>query len=154
MTFKSIEIFYRLLRSTFYTVLSQTVILLEWTLKISWFCLPVIIKIQKIKIIKDNHIIWICYILSQTSCFLRRPQKLTKSSPSIWRLLVKLTVKIFSILVAFLENKNFNDKDILFIDNQNPCCIACCMQFAEMIILWDFECHCQITPSVCTRNVY
>ena len=33
-----------------------------------------------------------------------------KSSPLIWRLLhtVKLTVKILSIFVAFLENVNFN----------------------------------------------
>ena len=39
-------------------------------------------------------------------CFLRRPQKLTKSSPSIWHLLhnFKWTVKISSIFVAFLEN--------------------------------------------------
>ena len=44
-------------------------------------------------------------------CFIvRRPQNVTKSSPSIWHLLdnVKLTVKILSIFVAFLENKNFN----------------------------------------------
>ena len=42
-------------------------------------------------------------------CFLRRPQKFTKSSPSIWHLLhnVKSLVKIFSIFVAFLENINF-----------------------------------------------
>ena len=35
-----------------------------------------------------------------------------KSSPSIWHLLrnVKLTVKISSIFVAFLENMNFNVK--------------------------------------------
>ena len=40
---------------------------------------------------------------------LRRPQKLTKSSPSIWHnvVSVKLTVKISSIFVAFLENTNF-----------------------------------------------
>ena len=45
----------------------------------------------------------------QNSCFLRRPQKLTKSSTSVWHLLhnVKLTVKILSIFVAFLENLNF-----------------------------------------------
>ena len=38
-----------------------------------------------------------------------RPQKLTKSSPSIWHyvLSVKSTVKISSIFVAFLENTNF-----------------------------------------------
>ena len=43
-------------------------------------------------------------------CLLRRPQKLTKSSPLIWHLLhnVKLTVKILSNFVAFLENINFN----------------------------------------------
>ena len=43
-------------------------------------------------------------------CFQRRPQKLKKSSPWIWHLLhnVKLTVKISSIFVAFLENMNFN----------------------------------------------
>ena len=37
------------------------------------------------------------------------PKKLTKSSPSILRLLntVKLTVKILSIFVAFLQNMNF-----------------------------------------------
>ena len=42
-------------------------------------------------------------------CFLRRPQNLTKSSLSIWHLLhnVKLTVKISSVFVAFLENMNF-----------------------------------------------
>ena len=35
-----------------------------------------------------------------------------KSSPSIWHLLhnVKLTVKISSIFVAFLENMNFKKK--------------------------------------------
>ena len=45
-------------------------------------------------------------------CFLR-PQKLTKSSPSIWHLLhnVKSTVKISSIFVAFLENMNFKYMD-------------------------------------------
>ena len=45
----------------------------------------------------------------QFSCFLRRPQKLTKSSLSIWHLLhnVKSTVKISSIFVAFLEDMNF-----------------------------------------------
>ena len=34
---------------------------------------------------------------------------MTKSSPSIWQLLhnAKLTVKILSIFVAFLENTNF-----------------------------------------------
>ena len=39
--------------------------------------------------------------------FLRRPQKLTKSSLSIWRYVisVKLTVKISSLFVAFLEHK-------------------------------------------------
>ena len=44
-------------------------------------------------------------------CFLRRPQKLTKSSPSIWRLLCKVSKqrwRFFKILVAFLENMNFN----------------------------------------------
>ena len=41
----------------------------------------------------------------------KRPQKLTKSSPSIWHLLhtVKSTVKIF---VAFLENTNFNTQPL------------------------------------------
>ena len=41
---------------------------------------------------------------------MRRPQKLTKSSPSIWQyvLTVKSTMKISSIFVAFLENMNFN----------------------------------------------
>ena len=45
----------------------------------------------------------------QSSWFPRRPQNLTKSSLSIWQLLdnVKLTVKISSIFVAFLENMNF-----------------------------------------------
>ena len=40
-----------------------------------------------------------------------RPQKLMKSSPSIWYLLrnVKSMVKILSIFVAFLENMNFNN---------------------------------------------
>ena len=44
-----------------------------------------------------------------SSCFLIRPQKLTKSSPSIWHYVVsvKSTVKISSIFVAFLENMNF-----------------------------------------------
>ena len=42
-------------------------------------------------------------------CFLRRPQKLTKSSPAIWQYVVsvKSPVKISSIFVAFLENINF-----------------------------------------------
>ena len=46
-----------------------------------------------------------------SSYFLRRPQKLTKSSPLIWHLLhnVKSTVKILSIFVAFLENMNFKN---------------------------------------------
>ena len=41
--------------------------------------------------------------------FLRRPQNLMKSSPSICRYVVsaKLTVKISSIFVAFLENMDF-----------------------------------------------
>ena len=41
---------------------------------------------------------------------LRRPQKLTKSSLPIWHyeVSVKSMVKISSIFVAFLENKNFN----------------------------------------------
>ena len=45
-----------------------------------------------------------------SSCFVRRPQNLTKSSPSIWHLqhTVKSMVKITSIFVAFLENTNFN----------------------------------------------
>ena len=49
-----------------------------------------------------------------SSCFLRRPQKLMKSSLTIWHLLhnVKLTVKILSIFVAFLENMNFNLKRV------------------------------------------
>ena len=51
--------------------------------------------------------------------FIRRPQKVTKSSLSIWQLLhaVKLTVKIFSIFVAFSENVNFKkmfDKKLKF----------------------------------------
>ena len=43
-----------------------------------------------------------------SSCFLRRPQKLTKSSLSIWHYVVsvKSTVKILSSFVAFLENTN------------------------------------------------
>ena len=46
---------------------------------------------------------------------LRRPQKLTKSSSSIWRLLhtVKLMVKILSIFVDFLENFTFNFNNII-----------------------------------------
>ena len=42
-------------------------------------------------------------------CFLRRLQKLMKSSLSTWRYVVnvKSTVKISSIFVAFLENTNF-----------------------------------------------
>ena len=44
-----------------------------------------------------------------SSCFLRRPQKLKKSSLLIWHLLhnVKLKLKISSNFVAFLENTNF-----------------------------------------------
>jgi hypothetical protein len=54
------------------------------------------------------------YFSYKSSCFLRRPQKLTKLS--IWRLLhtVKLTVKIFSIFVAFSENVNFNIQVIFY----------------------------------------
>ena len=53
----------------------------------------------KIEMAKNIHL----QMLS--SGFLKKPQKLTKSSPSIWHLLhnVKLTVKISSIFVAFLE---------------------------------------------------
>ena len=42
--------------------------------------------------------------------FLRRPQKLTKSSLLIWHYVVsvKSMVKIWSIFEAFLENTNFN----------------------------------------------
>ena len=42
-------------------------------------------------------------------CFLRRPQKLTKSSPSIWQYVVsvKSMGKILTNYVAFLENTNF-----------------------------------------------
>ena len=49
-----------------------------------------------------------------SSYFLRRPRKLTKSSPSIWHLLhsVKLTVKISSTFVAFWENMNFKLKRV------------------------------------------
>ena len=45
----------------------------------------------------------------QSSYFLIRPQKSTKSSPSIWQYVVRVksTVKISSIFVAFLENTNF-----------------------------------------------
>ena len=41
--------------------------------------------------------------------FQRKPQKLTKSSPSIGQYVatIKLTVKISSIFVAFLENMKF-----------------------------------------------
>ena len=47
--------------------------------------------------------------------FLRRPQKMMKSSPSIWRYVVnvKSTVKISSIFVAFLENMNFTMRELL-----------------------------------------
>ena len=50
---------------------------------------------------------------SKVLCFLRRPQNLTKSSRSIWRYVVsvKSTVKISSILVAYLEKMNFNEQD-------------------------------------------
>ena len=50
-------------------------------------------------------------------CFLRIPQKFTKSSPSISHLLhnVNSTVKISSIFVAFLENINFYNVHILRI---------------------------------------
>ena len=47
----------------------------------------------------------ICTIFVNSSCFPKRPQKLTKSSPSIWHL--QLTVKISSNFMAFLENMNF-----------------------------------------------
>ena len=49
---------------------------------------------------------------SQSSCFLRKPRKLMKSSPSIWHHIVsvKWTVNISSIFVAFLENTNFQDE--------------------------------------------
>ena len=42
-------------------------------------------------------------------CFQRRPQNLTKSSPSIWHLLhtFKSTVKISPFFMAFLESTNF-----------------------------------------------
>ncbi len=46
-----------------------------------------------------------------------RPQKLTKSSPSI------LTVKILSIFVAFLENTNFKIQDF-FLAKIRTCCKA------------------------------
>ena len=49
------------------------------------------------------------FVVSKSLCFLRRPQKMTKSSPSIWHLLhnVKLMVNILSFFVAFLESLNF-----------------------------------------------
>ena len=45
----------------------------------------------------------------QSLCFLGRPHKLMKSSPSMWHLMhnVKSTVKNLSICVAFLENINY-----------------------------------------------
>ena len=50
--------------------------------------------------------------LCQTSYFLRRPQNLTKSSPSIWQNYnhsnVKSTEKISSNFAAFWENINFS----------------------------------------------
>ena len=50
-----------------------------------------------------------CKTRFKSFLFLRRPQNLTKSSPSIWHLLhsVKSTVKILPIFVSFLENMNF-----------------------------------------------
>ena len=51
---------------------------------------------------------------SWSSYLPRRPQKLTKSSPSIWNYVVsvKLTVEIFSIFAAFFENTNFKKKHL------------------------------------------
>ena len=50
-------------------------------------------------------------VIQQSSYFLRRPQKLMKSSLSIWCYVVnvKSTVKILSIFVASLENVNYNE---------------------------------------------
>ena len=70
-------------------------------------------KIRQITvcIISSHHLmIFYEFSLKKSSCFLRRPQKLMKSSPSIWHYLVKVKsmVKISSFFVAFLENTNFN----------------------------------------------
>ena len=54
-----------------------------------------------------------------SSSFLRRPQKLMKSSRSIRRYVVnaKSMVKILSIFVAFLENMNFKNNHVLSPSN-------------------------------------
>ena len=71
---------------------------------------------------------------SESSCFLRRPHKLTKSLPPIWLYVVsvKLTVKISLIFVAFLENANFN---IYWYNLQTILFHAyCCLLNAGLII--------------------
>ena len=47
--------------------------------------------------------------------FSKKATKITKSSPSIWRLLSKCQIdgEDFVIFVAFLENMNFNHKQVL-----------------------------------------
>ena len=42
-----------------------------------------------------------------------------KSSPSIWRYTVKLTVNIVSIFVAFLENMNFTENYLRNLDQKD-----------------------------------
>ena len=65
----------------------------------------------------------------ESSYFPRRPQKLTKSSPSIWHLLhnVKCTAKIFVKFVAFLKNINLNKNVfstcIILVNPQNISCL-------------------------------
>ena len=73
-----------------------------------------LMKVLNMTIGKESSDICACYIrillCLWSSCFLRRPQKSMKSSPSIWHYVVdvKSTVKVSSIFVAFLENMNFN----------------------------------------------
>ena len=69
-----------------------------------------------------------------SSCFLRSPQKSTKSSPSIWHYVVsvKLMVNISSIFAGLLENTNFNDNSFLLISSVKK--IAMGLQTRPIII--------------------
>ena len=77
--------------------LQEHKMMVKWSPKLDGFCFDAVI-------FEFRYI----YFWNQFSK-MRRPQKLTMSSPSIWHYVVsiKSTVKISSIFLAFLENTNF-----------------------------------------------
>ena len=91
----------------------------------------------------------------QSWCFLRRPQKLAKSSSWIWHLLhnVKMMVNISSIFVAFLENMNFNMvfKAIKIVLRGNPCTIWLLLTMSTFNSFKSASTYCEICWSKSVR---